>query len=162
MRCTHVITFLDYYQNRVELSFEDHPFSIQPLHVWVIAVYEGKWLLTHHKQRGYEFPGGKVEPGETAEQAAYREVMEETGGRIERLQYIGQYRVEGRGDTIIKNIYFAEIESLVPHLAVDETDGAYLLDEIPPRLDTNRQYSFMMKDRVLPETLRVLAERRLV
>ena len=88
--------------------------------------------------------------------------MEETGGRIERLQYIGQYRVEGRGDTIIKNIYFAQIESLVPHLAVDETDGAYLLDDIPKRLDTNRQYSFMMKDRVLPETLRVLAERRLV
>ncbi|ASI36128.1 MULTISPECIES: RNA deprotection pyrophosphohydrolase [Exiguobacterium] len=157
-----MIRFLDYYQNQVELSFDDHPFSTKPLHVWVIAVYEGKWLLTHHKQRGYEFPGGKVEPGETAEEAARREVMEETGGSIASLAYIGQYRVEGRGDTIIKNIYFAEIESLVPHLAVDETDGAFLLDDLPQRLDANRKYSFMMKDRVLPETLRVLAERRLV
>ncbi|WP_214846937.1 RNA deprotection pyrophosphohydrolase [Exiguobacterium sp. s193] len=157
-----MIRFLDYYQNQVELSFDDHPFSTKPLHVWVIAVYEGKWLLTHHKQRGYEFPGGKVEPGETAEEAARREVMEETGGRIASLAYIGQYRVEGRGDTIIKNIYFAEIESLVPHLAVDETDGAFLLEDLPQRLEMNRKYSFMMKDRVLPETLRVLAERRLV
>lgn len=157
-----MIRFLDYYQNQVELSFDDHPFSTKPLHVWVIAVYEGKWLLTHHKQRGYEFPGGKVEPGETAEEAARREVMEETGGSIASLEYIGQYRVEGRGDTIIKNIYFAEIESLVPHLAVDETDGAFLLDDLPQRLEINRKYSFMMKDRVLPETLRVLTERRLV
>lgn len=157
-----MITFLDYYQNQVELSFDDHPFSDRPLHVWVIAVYEGKWLLTHHKQRGYEFPGGKVEPGETAEEAARREVMEETGGKIDSLSYVGQYRVAGKGDTIIKNIYFAQIGSLSSHLAVDETDGAFLFEELPERLDTNRQYSFMMKDRVLPETLRVLSERRLV
>ena len=83
-----MITFLDYYQNQVELSFDDHPFSDRPLHVWVIAVYEGKWLLTHHKQRGYEFPGGKVEPGETAEEAARREVMEETGLTLDNVMDI--------------------------------------------------------------------------
>ncbi|WP_114570233.1 RNA deprotection pyrophosphohydrolase [Exiguobacterium flavidum] len=157
-----MITFLDFYQNPVELSFEDHPFSQRPLHVWVIAVYEGKWLLTRHKQRGYEFPGGKVEQGETAEEAARREVMEETGGRIDEMHYIGQYRVRGRGDTVIKNIYFAKIAALEKHLAVDETDGAFLFERLPKRLEQNKQYSFMMKDRVLPETLRVLAERRLV
>ena len=34
-----------------------------------------QWLLTHHLRRGLEFPGGKVELGETPEEAAVREFM---------------------------------------------------------------------------------------
>ncbi|MBX3181275.1 MAG: (deoxy)nucleoside triphosphate pyrophosphohydrolase [Polyangiaceae bacterium] len=35
-----------------------------------------------HQGGLWEFPGGKIEPGETAAQAATREVLEETGLRI--------------------------------------------------------------------------------
>src|SRR5699024_12008245 len=55
------------------ISFTDHPFSKTPKHVLVICRYHDHWLLTNHKSRGYEFPGGKVEKGETAEQARSEE-----------------------------------------------------------------------------------------
>src|SRR5699024_4797011 len=91
--------FTDYYKNKVKFSFSNHPFSKEPKHVWVICHYEDKWLLTSHKDRGLEFPGGKVERGETAEEAAVREVKEETGGIVGRLSYIGQYLVRSEEHT---------------------------------------------------------------
>lgn len=157
-----MLTFFDYYHNQVQLSFDHYPYSRTPLHVWVVARFEGKWLLTRHHQRGLEFPGGKVEPGEHEDDAAVREVFEETGGVVKHLEYIGQYRVLGRGDTVVKNIYFAEIERLEAHPAVEETAGAVLLEALPDDVVHNAAYSFMMKDRVLPETLKVLREKGLV
>ncbi|WP_377888082.1 RNA deprotection pyrophosphohydrolase [Alkalihalobacillus sp. R86527] len=144
------LTFTDYYHNQVTLSFLDHPYSLTPKHVWVICQLEGKWLLTEHSRRGIEFPGGKVEDGETAKEAAVREVYEETGGVVSTIQYVGQYRVEGKGGTIIKNVYYADIDHLVSKEDYMETNGPVLLGNLPKDLVTNERYSFMMKDNVLP------------
>lgn len=145
--------FTDFYQNKVHLSFDKEPFSKSPKHVWIICRYEGKWLLTHHRTRGLEFPGGKVEEGETAEQAAVREVMEETGGVVDKLHYVAQYYVDGKSDTIIKNVYFAHITSLEEQDTYFETLGPKLLETIPQNVKKNTQYSFMMKDEVLDHCL---------
>lgn len=145
--------FRDYYKNKVKLSFADHPFSKEPKHVWVICHYQNKWLLTHHKDRGLEFPGGKVELGETAEEAAIREVREETGGIVSEIVYIGQYLVEGKGGTIIKNVYSCRVDKLQPQSTYYETKGPVLIDTIPGHVKEHKDYSFIMKDDVLPYSL---------
>ncbi|MBC5638179.1 nucleoside triphosphatase YtkD [Ornithinibacillus sp. BX22] len=149
-----MLTFRDFYHNEIRLSFLDHPFSKEPKHVWVICRFEGKWLLTKHKDRGLEFPGGKVEEGESAEEAAYREVMEETGGIIKQLQYVGQYHVAGKAEHVIKNVYYAEVDTLVEQDTYYETEGPVLLSEIPKKVKTNKKYSFIMKDDVLTYCLK--------
>ncbi|WP_163971520.1 RNA deprotection pyrophosphohydrolase [Oceanobacillus halotolerans] len=146
-------TFKDYYNNEVRLSFRDHPFSVHPLHVFVICMYKNRWLLTKHAERGLEFPGGKVEIGETAEQAAVREVYEETGGHVKSLQYIGQYYVKGKGDQITKNVYVAEVDELHRQDTYYETEGPVVIETIPQNIKENKAYSFIMKDDVLTHSL---------
>jgi 8-oxo-dGTP diphosphatase len=150
--------FPDYYGHEVMLSFADHPFSKTPDHVWVVCRYQQKWLLTHHRERGLEFPGGKREGNETAEEAAVREVREETGGIVDRLVYIGQYEV---GRSFVKNIYFAEIRELLPQPVYFETNGPVLLDELPANAAEDERFSFIMKDKVLVLTLQEIKRRSL-
>jgi ADP-ribose pyrophosphatase len=56
-------------------------------------------LLTHEEHSGrarfQDVPGGRVERGETAEVAAARECLEETGYRIGRLQVFRQLPLHG-------------------------------------------------------------------
>ncbi|WP_090084616.1 RNA deprotection pyrophosphohydrolase [Lentibacillus persicus] len=150
--------FTDYYRNEVTLSFDDHPFSQFPKHVWVICRYKNKWLLTKHKERGLEFPGGKVEENESAIDAAVREVKEETGGIVATIRYIGQYTVAGKGGTIVKNVYFAHVKKIGGQKTYYETDGPVLLNHIPRDVKRNRKYSFIMKDDVLTLCLTHIAD----
>ena len=53
-----------------------------------VAIVRGHRVLAARRSGGdaaggWEFPGGKVEPGEPREQAAVREVLEELGCRVE-------------------------------------------------------------------------------
>ncbi|MBO9130920.1 RNA deprotection pyrophosphohydrolase [Bacillus sp. 165] len=151
-------TFKDYYHNQVELSFTDHPYAEVPKHVWVICRYKNEWLLTHHIRRGLEFPGGKVEAGETPEEAAVREVKEETGGIVSHLTYIGQYKVSGKDKIIIKNIYLGLISDIQEYTHYEETKGPVLLKELPEDIKTDRRFSFIMRDNVLVHTLQRIKE----
>lgn len=56
-----------------------------------VVEYQGR-LLIQQRASGvalaglWEFPGGKIEPGETPQQAAVRECLEETGVRVAPLR----------------------------------------------------------------------------
>jgi 8-oxo-dGTP pyrophosphatase MutT (NUDIX family) len=55
----------------------------------------GVLLLWRHRFTtdtwGWEIPAGRIEPGETSQQAAERETVEETGWRPQRLTPLGTY-----------------------------------------------------------------------
>ncbi len=149
-----IYSFFDFYRNKVEFTYNDHLFSRDPRHVWVVCKYQGKWLLTRHEERGLEFPGGKVEDGEAPREAAKREVYEETGGIVRELTYVGQYRVTGKQEIVVKNVYFATVDSLETKEHYYETVGPILLQELPEHIKLDKDYSFIMKDDVLIYSLR--------
>ena len=60
---------------------------------------EGLFLITKrlkesHLGHCWEFPGGKREPGETVEQCAVRECMEEIGVSVEPVRYLKNLHYE--------------------------------------------------------------------
>jgi len=74
-------------------------------------------IFCHHKKRGWEIPGGKVECGETARDAAIREFKEETGSDLchETLQEIGQYVLSKCGNDQtqhVKSVFIAKVDKL--------------------------------------------------
>jgi 8-oxo-dGTP pyrophosphatase MutT (NUDIX family) len=59
------------------------------------VVRNGTILMVRHPDRGWEFPGGHVEEGETPEQALMRELEEEVGGKGALISWNTDYYPDG-------------------------------------------------------------------
>lgn len=59
----------------------------------------------------WEFPGGKLEPGETPEEALVREIQEELNSTIEILSYINEASYDYDFGTVIMKTYHAKLIS---------------------------------------------------
>ncbi len=66
---------------------------MEPTHLVSVAALvtneEGKILLVKSPWRGWEYPGGLVEPGETFQDALRREIREEAGVEVEITGFVG-------------------------------------------------------------------------
>lgn len=134
--------FKDVNGGRVELTFGENRIGMPARHVLVVMKHNGKWLLTRHSIRGVEFPGGKAEAGETVEEAAIRETIEETGVTITRLVRFAEYVVHNE-QTFCKAVFTAKVVNIVEHPTLHETEGAlWMTDE---ELDRCETLSFHMK-----------------
>lgn len=140
--------FTDEQGGRVELTFGPNRFGMPARHVLLILKNDGKWLLTTHRTRGIEFPGGKAEDGESIEAAVIRETYEETGVTIRNVKQFAEYVVESER-TFCKAVFTGEITLIEENPILYETKGAiWLTDEA---LETCETLSFHMKNTGMEE-----------
>lgn len=138
-----MLKFTDIKGGRVELTFGENRFGMPARHVLVVLKHNGKWLLTHHSIRGIEFPGGKAEEGESIEEAAVREVAEETGVMIVNLTQFAEYVVQS-DMTFCKAVFTGEVVHIEDDPQLHETKGAVWMTN--EELDACKNLSFYMKD----------------
>jgi len=128
---------------KVDLSFEQDIFELDINHVLVVLKHEENWLLTKHKERGVEFPGGKVEKFETLVEAAKRETLEETGVLINDLVQVAEYVVYG-DIPFCKAVFTGTVAKIHSNYSLHETEGVVWMND--DELDSFQELSFHMRD----------------
>lgn len=95
----------------------------------VCLTYRGERpLLVRHRRRGWEFPGGHSELGESLWQTARREALEEAGASLSAQTLIGHYVLSCGHVTVVTH---AQVESLAPLTGEFETVEARAFDRLP-------------------------------
>jgi 2,3-bisphosphoglycerate-dependent phosphoglycerate mutase len=87
--------------------------EVNPQYAVTVALWREGWVFVRHGDRAtWETPGGHIEPGETPQDAACRELYEETGATAYQLWEINSYRVERDGVVSDGVLYLARIDEL--------------------------------------------------
>ena len=72
--------------------------------VYAIGNYKGKVPIVHYPSSQDNLPGGKLDPGETAEMALHREIEEELNMRIQSWYPIGYQCVESPSGQVVNQL----------------------------------------------------------
>jgi len=84
-----MIQRVDERAGHILLYFGPCPKNIDPTtFVTVVAHKHGQILYAKCRDGNWTLPSGRVEPGETAEVAAHRELLEETGATVTNLEVL--------------------------------------------------------------------------
>jgi 8-oxo-dGTP diphosphatase len=101
----------------------------------IAARFKGQWIFVrHHERTTWEISGGHIEKGESPDDAARRELSEETGAKDFDLTVIGMYSVEKNGKTGFGMLYLADVHSLMPVPDTSEIAEIMFADDLPPNL----------------------------
>lgn len=121
---------------RSDLQCYIHPFGAleNVKYVVVCTYFEGKYLLSRHRERlSWETQGGHIEPGETALDAARRELYEESGVRAAKLYPVCDYLGVNPPRQANGTVYLAVAEEL-GELPESEMGETALFDMLPENL----------------------------
>lgn len=81
----------------------------------VLSRYRGGWLFSRHRDRQtWETQGGHIEPGESQEEAARRELYEESGAVPRTMTPLCGYWVDRGGERRYGALFLADVERLDP------------------------------------------------
>ena len=88
----------------------------------------GRVLFVEHPERGWEIPGGHVEPGETPDEAMLRELYEETGLRGAIQEWNTIYYPKGW----VAHVVVEETELSEWNVRDEKVSNVKWWDEVPP------------------------------
>jgi 8-oxo-dGTP diphosphatase len=103
-------------------------------YVVIVSFYKGDLLWVRQKGRNtWEIPGGHVELGETPEEAAERELVEETGATSYTILPICDFGLFTKNGSSYNRLYMANVEILNPVLE-SEIEEVKVFVQYPKRL----------------------------
>ncbi len=105
-----------------------------------LAFHECNFLMTKLIERGWDIPGGHIEPGETPEQTMRREVMEEAAVELGSVRLLGYQQIRLLGDIpadyryphpeSYQVFYIGHVTNILPFTPTDEAgDRAFFIRE---------------------------------
>jgi 8-oxo-dGTP diphosphatase len=108
-----------------------------------LAFVGDRLLMTNLTERGWDIPGGHVEPGEHPDETVRREVYEETAATLESLHLLGYQRLRLLGPeppsyrypypVSYQTFYWARVKSLDAFLPTQEAQGRDLFSPAAAR-----------------------------
>jgi len=162
----------------VDVTIDPKEFSRPQAVLILVFDSQHKLLLVRHKVRGWELPGGKIMEGESPEDAAIRETVEESGILIhkEKIIPLAQYHLSNSDNSVstdqkyhCKTVFLASVSaySNLPNLETDARNFATVwptknndIGSFLKKITYGDQYSVLLKDNVFSIML-TLAKNRL-
>jgi len=133
----------------MKVQFYDISCSEEHLTYAVIcARYGDQWIYAKHKDREtWEIPGGHIEKGETADQAAARELEEETGAICYSIFPVCDYSVEANSEKGFGRLFYASVTEYSPHLNYEIRE--IMLSETLPEKLTYKEIQPILFEKIL-------------